>query len=130
MQGRDASCFGRDHRREAPTKRVAGGMRVEVVLPHSEVVVLPTSARRRRPQKQVGGEVESVCIKLSLLAESSKLSEVAKDASVRKRGRGAPSDEARVVRAEQEQLASLGELSVARRAFESADQRRAYSPTD
>ncbi len=50
----------------------------DVVLPYSEVVALPTSARRRRPQKQVGGEVESVCIRRALLAESSKLSEAAK----------------------------------------------------
>ena len=55
---------------------------------------------------------------LSLLAESSKLAEVAKEASVRKRRRGSPSDEAKAVRAEQ--LASLGELSAARRALEGA----------
>ena len=54
----------------------------------------------------------------SLLAESSKLSEVAKEASVRKRRRGAPSDDAKAVRAEQ--LASLGELSAARHALEGA----------
>ena len=55
---------------------------------------------------------------MSLLAESNKLAEVAKEASVRKRRRGSPSDEAKAVRAEQ--LASLGELSAARRALEGA----------
>ena len=55
---------------------------------------------------------------MSLLAESSKLSKTAKDASVRKRRRGATTDEARAVRAEQ--LASFGELSAARRALEGA----------
>ena len=53
-----------------------------------------------------------------MLAESSKLSEAAKDASVRKRGKGAPNDEARAMRAEQ--LTSLGELFAARGALESA----------
>ena len=55
---------------------------------------------------------------MSLLTESRKFSEAAKDASVRKRRRGAPTDESRAVRAEQ--LASLGELSAARRALEGA----------
>ena len=55
---------------------------------------------------------------LSLLTESRKVSEAATDASVRKRRRGAPIDESRAVRAEQ--LASLGELSAARRALEGA----------
>ena len=84
--------------------------------------VVPRNKLEERLSRFASGEL------LFLLPESSKLSEAAKDASVRKRGRGAPSDEARAVRAEQ--LISLGELSVARRAFESADRRRAYSPTD
>ena len=46
------------------------------------------------------------------------MAEVAKEASVRKRRRGSSSDEAKAVRAEQ--LASLGELSAARRALEGA----------
>ena len=53
-----------------------------------------------------------------MLAECRNLAEVAKEASVRKRRRGSPSDEAKVVHAEQ--LASLGELSAARRALEGA----------
>ena len=62
-----------------------------------------------------------VCISgewLFFLTKSRKLSEAAEDASVRKRRRGAPTDEARAVRAEQ--LASLGELSAPRRALEGA----------
>ena len=53
---------------------------------------------------------------LSLLTESRKDSEAATDASVRKRRRGAPTDESRAVRAKQ--LVSLDEFSAARRALE------------
>ena len=56
-----AICFGRDYRRETPTKRGAGGTRLEVVLPHSKIIALPTSARRYCPQRQVGRQVETVC---------------------------------------------------------------------
>ena len=63
IQGRNASWFRRDHRREAPTKRGAGGTRLGVVLPHSQVAVFPASARRCRPQKQIGKQVEPVCIR-------------------------------------------------------------------
>ena len=92
IQGRNASCLRRDHRRETPTKRGAGRTRLGVVLPHSQVAAFPASARRCRPHRLSRFASREW---LSLLAESSKLCETAKDASVRKRRRGAPTDEAR-----------------------------------
>ena len=58
IQGRNASCLRRDHRRETPTKHGAGRTRLEVVLPHFQVAAFPASARRCRPP-----QVEPVCIK-------------------------------------------------------------------